>query len=295
MITILPNLTRMGLFLVIAYAFASVTAAQTTGGQRLMARAGRVLADHTAVSARIRYRTDLFDQQLVGSGNYLQQRAGNDIFLRLELRIQAGDEVTRLQQVCDGRFLWLRRDLLQDSSLTRIDLQQVRTAIAEQGDIPSALVFRQLLSLGGLPGLMDQLEVHFRFAEPRPVELYGISMWLVSGTWSQEPRGQIATGQGDRTDGLPKHVPDEVLVLLGQDDLFPYRIEYRKSETPAIAGSSATEAARSIVTMELFEVQIGMEIDPLNFVFQPGDIQVEDRTASLIEQLGLGSDSEDGM
>jgi hypothetical protein len=84
-----------------------------------------------SVSARIRHRIDLFGKQMVGDGEYLEQRRSGGPAVRLELRIQMGDQTSTLLQVCDGQYYWVHRKLLDRETLSRTDAVRAASALAE--------------------------------------------------------------------------------------------------------------------------------------------------------------------
>ena len=101
------------------------------------------------------------------------------------------------------------------------------------------------------------------------------------------PKQKEAIEQGKAVDlaRLPEHLPDRVALLLGEDDLFPYGIEYCR--TVAKGKSLVLGQPRPLVTMELFEVGFDVPIDPQQFVYNPGSIEVPDHTERFLQSLGL--------
>ena len=257
--------------------------------QSLMQAAATRLAETPSVVARVRHRMDLFGHQLVGSGNYLQQGRGAEILFRLELKIQTSDRSTSLEQVCDGRFLWIRRDWSDQATLGRIDLQRVRTAHTGAGRID----LYDALALGGLPNVLRQLNLAFQFEPPLAGRLGDVEIWVVRGNWRAERLAQLLPARKDallagdsNLADLPPQIPRSVTVLLGKQNLFPYRIEYfhGSEEEEASAGRLAN---RPLLTVEFFEVGFGTSIDPLRFSYQPGDLKLSDETDQFLQRLGL--------
>ena len=299
-----------------------------SAGQRLADRAAHDIAAHASISARIRQRVHLFGQQLVGQGNYLQLGTGPDQLMRLELTIQAGERST-LRQVCDGRFLWLYRSLPEGDRLGRVDLRRVRRAVERagqgrteggpdrRGSLPATRPIGSMgfdaLALGGLPRLLDSLSDRFQFQNPKSETFNGEAVWSVWGEWKPDRLAQLLPEQrevllrGDRVppDAWPVQLPVRVRLVLGQDDLFPYRIEFyglpenvpaAKSATPTEGDGSALvppAAAEPMVAMDLFEVTLGAAIDPLDFAFKPGDMEVTDATDTFIARLIPPADEPD--
>jgi hypothetical protein len=281
---------------------ATAAAAPAPDGQQLMAQAARELIQQPALEAKIRQRIDLFGHQLVGSGSYQQLGDGPEKLLRLELKLQVANQVTSLQQVSDGRFLWIRRDLPEKTTLSRIDLKQVRDAIRTSGQTPALDPGGNWMALGGLPRLLHGLNENFSFAEPpRPNQVGQVPVWVLRGQWKPErlaallpnQRADILAGKPPRLEELPPRLPDSVVVTLGRDDvlpLFPYRIEYLRQDGAgqgSSAGPPGIAATRSLVTMELFEVRRRADLDPRQFDYKPGDQEVADHTELYLKSLGL--------
>ncbi len=281
---------------------ATAAAAPGPDGQQLMAQAARELFQQPALEAKIRQRIDLFGHQLVGSGSYQQLGDGPEKLLRLELKLQVGNQITSLQQVSDGRFLWIRRDLPGQTSLSRIDLKQVRDAIRASGQTPAPDPGGNWMALGGLPRLLQGLNENFLFNSPPRADQVGqVPVWVLRGQWRAErlaaplpnQRADILAGRPPRLEELPPRLPDSVMITLGRDDvlpLFPYRIEYLRQDGAGQgsgAGPPGIASPRSLVTMELFEVRRRADLDPRQFDYKPGDQEVADHTESYLKSLGL--------
>ena len=294
------------------------------GGQEMVVEAAENLARWSSLQAKIRHRTDLFQQQLSGSGTYSQIRVekkgdldrefrsrlsgssladGVPLKYRLELKLPVADHVSSLQQICDGEHLWIRRELPNDESLTRVNLKQVYEALR---DAPPESTFdptRLWLTLGGLPKLLHGLHENFVFAEPEEGQIGDQPVWTLSGTWQPErlvamlPEHQAAirAGRPLRADQWPPHLPDRVELALARDEeipLFPFRIDFRqtdakKNRQPLAGQGSGAPPGKSIVTFELFEVQIGGPLDPQLFTFPLTNQVPVDTTDEFLRGLGL--------
>ena len=123
-------------------------------------------------------------------------------------------------------------------------------------------------------------------------------MWVLHGRWKPAgppgpapPREATSAAQPLPWGSLPAHLPEEVVVWLGREDLFPFRIQYLRGEEGRESdnrGATGAAAADAIVTMELFEVTTGDLIDPRVFQFQPPtELEVKDRTDEYLAQLGV--------
>jgi hypothetical protein len=83
----------------------------------------------------------------------------------------------------------------------------------------------------------------------------------------------------------PTRVPQEVLLLVGQTDLFPYRVEYRRLNDPAVEKSSPELSADPIVLLEYFDVAFNVPIPAGQFDYSPGEVKWDDRTAEYLEKI----------
>lgn len=260
----------------------------------LIQRAVQQVNAQTSISAQVRHRTEMFGQKLVGSGTYHQLLSDKGLLVRFSLSVRGKDQTISLLQVCDGRFLWSRDDSQAKARLGRIDLRRLRAA-AESGRI-QATASPLLLPGGGLGQLIASLDVEFDFGPPQEILFQDLPVWVLAGRWKPDrlvthlksehqlldPQGQIAS------DVLPAQLPDRVLLLLGRDDLFPYQIDFRRAEPGhGIADDYLAwqKESRSLVTMELFEVEYGADLDPLLFVYEPGDAEPNDHTDEYVSKL----------
>jgi hypothetical protein len=291
----LPRVTAIVVGFVFAFAELAAGQESTTEVEDagLVARAAAQISQHPSLEAKIRQRVAIFDQYLVGSGTYQQLRDSTGNRFRLELRMPVGEQLTSLQHVNDGRYLWIRRDLGELQSLGRIDLRRVQTAM--RASPPSAVISTPvLLGTGGLSELLRGLSDNFDFAPPEPEDIGGIPVWRVRGRWKtkaltrmfpEQPEGSVADREA-LIAKLPQHLPDHVALVLGRGGyvpLFPYRVEFFRRD-------AKTNRQRPMLAMELFEVQLRSDFQRRHFSFQLGEQRVEDETDAYLQKLGLSDD-----
>jgi hypothetical protein len=258
-----------------------------------------MLETRNSVSAKIRHRVDLFGKQLVGDGEYREQRRNGIPAIRLELKIQIGDSTSSLLQVCDGRYCWTYRKLFAKESLSRIDAVRAVAALAqaekpaenaaENGPRPAGM----LPGLGGLPRLLRGLNANFQFTSAQRGQWGTQPVWRLEGGWRPAllarilPKQKEAIEQGQPVDlsRLPEQLPDRVVLYLGQDDLFPYRIEYCRTAGKK-DGDTEGEATRDLVTVELYEVHMNIPLDPGQFIYSPGSVEFSDQTDAFLQAVG---------
>lgn len=257
---------------------------------QLLEQAQQALARHSSVEAKVRQQIDLFDQQLFGSGRYLQQGTGPEMLMRLELKLQVGGQVSSLLQVADGRYLWTDRQTVNSRSVGRVDVRQVREALGPEARGGAAGHWPML---GGLSEMLAGIAANFEFEPVRTGELGDVPIYTLVGRLRGEElirRAKALAADPDQVKPLdpnhpPEQIPDEVLLVLGRDDLFPYLIDYRRS------GRGGEEnAGRSLLRMQLFEVRIGGPVDLRQFVYQPGNVTVNNQTQAAIERLRARSE-----
>ena len=266
-------------------------------GGALIAQAAQQLWHQPSLQTSIRQQIDLFGQQLVGSGIYLQKQSPRGHLLRLELKLGLDERPTTLQQVCDGDVLWICCVLPNRTTLGRVDLSRIRLALSKSGREPLAASTTNWMAMGGLPHLLGGLAANFDFGPARPAQLGEIQVWTSEGTWKPGKLAELLPGQKDSVLArepvdfrqLAAHLPSSVLVVLGQEDLIPYRIEFRRRLPVAYpkVNRETAPTARAIVVLELFDVRRGITLDDRHFVHQPTGENVADHTGLYLRELGL--------
>lgn len=266
-------------------------------GQQLVAAAAQRLLQQSAVQAKLRQQVVLFGQQLLGTGSYWQLRQGEQLQRRLELKFQVSQQVTSLTQVCDGRFMWIHRDMPGLRSLGRVDLRQLEeaAAAAEQGGVAASST--HWFVLGGLPQLLNELATRFQFGTAATDRIGDAPVWVVRGTWKQSELARLLSPADPSAadvdpSQLPSHVPNRVVLALSQNPnlpLFPQRIEFRRDEN--VDGQKTSNA---LVVIELFDVVRPLNLDPHLFQYHAGDLEVADHTQLYLETLGLKTSPRQG-
>lgn len=276
----------------------------------LVRDAAATLAAQDSVNVKLRLRVDMFGQELKGSGRYLQGASLSRQF-RFELKLQLGDSFSSVQQVCDGQSLWIRRQIDGPPTIAKVDLAKVDASIesaivnggiagnAAPGDTPPMLIpGAGGLAAGGLAGVLFGLDRAFDFREATDTTIGEVPMRAVTGTWKPSrlvrmlPDQKVAIEGGGKVDltKLPLHMPDHVVVFLGRDDLFPYRIEYRRSKDGNPPAALDASPVSTMVSMELFEARFGSGVDSQEFIYTPGAAPVGDDTPAYLTELGIALD-----
>jgi hypothetical protein len=282
-------------------------------GDRLLREAAARLERRASVTARLRHQTSIHGQVLYGVGNYWQQGAGDN--LRVRLALQIGREAA-LAQISNGRFLWVDRMLPTGRTVTRVDLRKLRSdpvlaASMFDGIRPGQANWSPAQSdvaaqIGGLPRLLASFKDNFSFFPPQAMRLVaagdsnsaGQPFFAVVGRWRSAKLAQLIERQGSTGGGaeagealsVPDRLPHEVLLLFGQADLFPYRVEYRRLEVPHGSKLETVPPAyqlsnRPMSVLEFSDVTFDVAIAPSQFDYTPPDVDWLDQTAAVIEKL----------
>ncbi len=260
----------------------------------VLSLATAAIESRETVSAKMRYEAQLFGQRLLGSGSYVEQRPGRDHLFRLELRFQLGDSPSSLVNVCDGRYLWEYRSAGGKSELSRVDIVRAWRALQRDGEPLAAHHAMALPGLGGVPRLLHSLNRQFEFGPAQRGKWNNppIIVWRIEGGWRREAlmrmlpdqASAIAEGRADLK-RLPPQAPDKVICYLGEADLFPCRIEFRR-QSPR-AAETATD--QCLLAVDFYDIRFDQPIDPSLLRYQPpSDTEFSDQTESFIQRLKAG-------
>lgn len=261
-------------------------------GQSLVLQSVAQLTRITSLEAKLRQTTHWFDQDVAGSGTYFQSQSPRGLLLRLELKLRVGDHQSSLQQVGDGRFLWIRRDLPSGVSLGRVDMDRMRQAASDKRQPSWAGAAGNSLAVGGLPQLLAALAENFQFAAAEAMQSEDTALWGITGVWKpdrlaalvpDQKEKLLAGGAVDRK-GLPAQLPTEVHVVLRQSDLLPYRIEYRRA---ADDPTHNADGAQPMMVLEILGIRQHEALDENLFCYQPGNQEIVDVTERYLQSLNL--------
>ena len=278
-----------------------------SSGDRLLVQALSQLERRRSVTARLSYDVWLRGERLSGRGGYWQQGSGEELRVRFDLQMTGQD--SSLLQVSNGRALWIDRRLPIGRTVSQINLRQLRSdpllaadgfERIRPGEASWSPTQPDLLACyGGLPRLVASLSENFNFMPRQAMRLVSpgsppqasIPYFAVVGHWKPDQLAMLVAGQAQETDGaMSDRLPQEVLILFGQADLFPYRIEYRRRETQPPAGPNLPAAtyqlsASPIVVLEFSDVAFDVPIAVGQFDYAPGDVDWIDQTATVLERL----------
>ncbi len=275
---------------------AGASQAATASGPQGDAMIAQVVANLDAlpaISAKIRHRVQISGRTIIGTGEYLQQGRGWQRAYRLNIELRTSLFATSIEHVCDGQRLWMFEELDEAKDLTVIDVARLQRARAKsQASPPSPMPW---ISLGGLPKLALGLKQSFHFGEVVQSRLDDLPVWTIEGKWKSPRLAQLLPEQADtiKSGGqadlnqLTPNVPHRVVLHLGCDDLFPYRIEYWRTDTGP-EGENLKPVQKLMAVVEWYEVRLGVPVDPSRFVYRPPDnLTPVDRTSAWLDRLGL--------
>jgi hypothetical protein len=268
----------------------------------LMSSAVTAIESQPSISARIRQKIHLLDHELIGSGSYEQIGRQEQRRFRLELKVPVGESMSSFQRIHTGKYLWVCEELGSQTTLAQIDVEHVRRVLAQgrgpqAGTNPTGGI---AMPLEGLPKLLASLNESFQFTTLRQGYLDQLAVWQLEGTWrpavlaewAGDQKAKVLAGEPINWKALPWQLPGRVVLTLGHDDLFPYRMEYLRDAT---SKQGDADPAGMIATLEFFEVRLGGPIPPQRFVFQPGNRTVVNGTEAYLKQLGITESPPEGQ
>lgn len=293
-------------------------------GDRQLLLAIARLEQRGSVTARLQHRAFIDGLELEGRGEYLQQGRGTHRHVRWLLESQHDGVRASLLQSTNGRFLWTDRHIATGRLIERVDLWQVRRmsklrsgdASSTTENTPAPFLPQLTSSFGGLPMLLESLRTHFEFTAPgtfrAPEHLHLGSQPVIGliGRWRPESLASIVADVSDLpaskitsetlraklerqlvTRDLPTRLPLNVLVLLGQNDLFPYLIEYRAGDDQLADADVPVEALfqlsrEPLARLEFYDVVFDRDISTVEFIYSPPDEpDWYDRTDQYVDRI----------
>ena len=249
-------------------------------GQWLVGRAVQEIVGQESLQADVRQQVDLYGHHLVGVGRYRQFFFKGQQRLRLELKLQVAHQVSSLTQVADGRHLWIRQDMPDGTTLSRIDLRRVAEEVWQQSPGPPAQA-SMWMALGGLPKLLQGLEANFKFSPPQAAQWQQQAVWVTEGTW----KPSLVKHHWGSQKSMPEYIPGRVQLVLGRDSeipLFPYRIQFWRS---AQAENEEGVKVKPMVTLEFHNVTRPSFFTLAMFDYKRGDQVVTNRTDTFLKSL----------
>jgi outer membrane lipoprotein-sorting protein len=253
-----------------------------------------------SVSADVAQSVDMLDQNFVIKGRYL--RAPNHrIYLRLDVLGLIDADGTMLQ-VCDGEVLWDYRKILDSQYYAKIGVAQVFEKLASP-DLDAAIRAQVVTSLGfsGPEQLLIGLKKAVKFDQKEAATVDGREVWILRGEWRSR-EGMLGPNQQPlpATAPLPAYVPSFVVLTIGKDDGWPYKVRLVGRRPSVVmdtrkvgpdgrlvgSRSSIQEVKPTEVELTYTNVKLNAELNVEEFAFQPPPgARVDDSTQAIVQML----------
>ena len=248
-----------------------------------------------SVSADLVQKVDMLDQKFEIQGRYLKA-PDRRVYLRLKV-VGLADTDGTILQICDGQTLWHYQKILDTQEYRRFDVAKVFEKLSSP-DLDRAQREPIIAQLGfaGPEELLSGLRKAVKFDQKEAGTLDGRDVWIVRGEWRN--RNALTPKQQPlpQTAALPAYIPSLVVLYLGKDDGWPYKLTL-VGRTPTRlldARKNAAEARRaaaqdvSPTRIELIysSVKLNADLKLDEFAFQPPPgARVEDSTQQIVNGL----------
>lgn len=275
-----------------AAAVAADPRADALVGQVIEALEGRM-----SVHARLHLGINVYGHQLTGKGVFLEQDPRQARRLRFEVNTRVGtDSSAEMLHISDGQFFWTNFALPGEKGLARYDIARIAQAMSAAADNPALDHAGWWPNMGGMSKLLRRLRPLVAFNSLEPTVLNQVPMWKLQGPWGHAmlalllPEQQEAVQKKASFDlrKLSPHVPDRIALYVGQEDLFPYRLEFWRDTRPDRGKKDRLPAHTGLLyCLQLLEVRIDGPIDLALFKYNPGNIAPSDQTELYLQYRGL--------
>lgn len=140
-------------------------------------------------------------------------------------------------------------------TLNRYEMVEIGRALEENGVWPSVDLINSYPELGGFSTVLQQIGRRYRFGEPRATtSSEGEAVWRIDGMVASEGAEEAEDMQGGT---LPMPTADEITVFLGQEDLFPRRIDFRQTATTP----DGQVLPATLMTMRFLNLQLNYPVN----------------------------------
>jgi len=196
-------------------------------GSALLEQARTKLAEYQSIKAELTERISFQDHSFVAKGSYLQGKRNQ---VRMEMTVELGSNRGALLEICDGNILYTRHDIIDQTQVTRRDVQKILQAVQKSGGRFSESSMIADLGLGGISGILAGIAADMNFKAPVEDELDGAPVYIIDGRWNDEFLSRFKNDPKIAPNDvqLPPFVPEQIRIILQKDSLFPRRITYLK-------------------------------------------------------------------
>lgn len=262
-----------------------VTDGEFESGNALLVSAAQTLNFARPLEAALRYKIDLFGQQVAGPGFYVQAGQGTGRW-RMELQGGAAPSEYLLTHVNDGQYYFLTEQIGDSNQVSFVDLNTVRDQLEFKNIASSA----PWMNIGGLPSMLKHLAEHFEFQEPQQTTLGELTVYKTVGQWSPQAIQQMfqdIDGNYPTLHELPAHIPHAVQVVLGSHSdkfpLFPYRVTFFRIDESETSDSEQPKL-NPVVVMEFFDVKRLDSVDSHLFYVDSNEERSINLTTEYVRQ-----------
>ncbi|MGY8768967.1 MAG: hypothetical protein ACKVH8_11155 [Pirellulales bacterium] len=286
--------------------FSAATGQQPTNNGEAVSLLNQVtsrLSHHQSIEAKLHTETfGIFKTSVNGQGEYFQSGLGEELRVHLALNFGSKNSPMKMVQTTseDRKYLWSSCKTPFIEQATRIDLERVKTALKAHPQTALSSGPISQISIAGFPGMIAELINRFDFTEVEAGHVNERPVWIVRGKINHSSLARILEDESidwggtskdlakfDSWNLLPHHLPHQVVIAVGQEDLIPYRIDFRKF-TNHIEGElphTSADSTSPLVSISLSSVQLDQSIDPANYN-TPLDIENwKDDTVRYISSL----------
>ena len=270
---------------------------------KLLKAAAEQLEKHISVDANIRLKLTFCGSDYSGSGFYIEKRndtqLNNDFvdrLFRMEIRFHPSiadsslNESNTMKVVCDGDSVWKYSIIEGENKFQRFEIGKISEAISKSERAGELNILSKLPSLGSLGGTIREIQnvYDFNTGVVENVEL-GSSEFpalKIRTTMKKEYVDRMLATAGTRKEDIrraEKQIPVGIAVYLGQDDYFPYRIEYFSGPIGSIAWEEPS------TQQDFYKVRLNeMNISTDRFQNTPPEgMSSKDETDAYIDSLNL--------
>ena len=272
-----------------------------TPADLLVDEARAKVAKLQSYAANIEERVDMLNQHITLTGQSF--KAPNyRVYFRLTLRGLPDSAGTTLQ-VCDGETLWDYQVILESQVYHKFSVKPVMERLNSPDLDPKMRdQFKEGMGFAGPETLLTGVRRLFRFNQEKEEGKIGDKpVWILRGEW-KDRRGLTGPDQRqlNATGMLPPYIPKLVVLYLGKDDGWPYKLELLGQAPSTVydtrkvgpdgrkvgSRSSIETIAPTKIILEYTDVKLNPALDASQFAFQaPSSVPVEDGTEMIVKQL----------
>jgi hypothetical protein len=267
----------------------------------LLTAATKAHRGRLSVSATLLVGINLFGEQARAEGDYLEESPLVSQRFRVDLDFRHKAQTATFRQVCDGRIFQTYTKLGNDEgTLVSLDLVRIGHSVAKRvREFATEPAPSWWPSMGGIGRILSELNRIFQFDSVTPWRINEVPVWRLEGRWEPSwlgrmmPQQEAAIKQGKPADlrKLPIHVPDHIVLFLGRQDMFPYRLECWRT-----GNGRSTEGAEGDSVLQIYlqfgNVRINQPVNPARFIYRPANMKATDQTELFLRGRGLTVEEE---